>query len=90
MTAQPIVEGLLDLVYPRKCLVCETLNPHYICPSCLSAIERISRPSDAARSLLGLLGKGALLHDSESGRRIQRSHAGGDPRVQVRRTQDSG
>ena len=44
MTAQPIVEGLLDLVYPRKCLVCETLNPHYICPSCLSEIERISRP----------------------------------------------
>jgi len=44
MTAQPIVEGLLDLVYPPKCLFCQAFNPLYICPSCLSKVERVSRP----------------------------------------------
>jgi ComF family protein len=39
-----IADGFLDLVYPPKCLVCEALNPRYICESCLSQIERIPRP----------------------------------------------
>lgn len=38
------VEGLLDLVYPPKCLICETFDPFYICASCISQIERVLRP----------------------------------------------
>lgn len=38
------VEGLLDLVYPPKCLTCESLNPHHLCGACLMQIERVPRP----------------------------------------------
>ena len=41
---QSTVEGLLDLIYPPRCLVCQTFGPHYLCTSCLSQIERVSRP----------------------------------------------
>ena len=37
-------EGLFDLIYPPKCLICETFNPHYICDSCLEKIKRVSPP----------------------------------------------
>lgn len=41
---QLIVEGLLDLVYPTKCVVCEEFGPSYLCSSCLSSIEPVPEP----------------------------------------------
>ena len=41
---QEAVDGLLDLVYPPKCLTCESLNPHHLCEACLMQIERVPRP----------------------------------------------
>ncbi|HET6455277.1 MAG TPA: ComF family protein [Armatimonadota bacterium] len=40
----PVIDGLIDIVYPPKCLTCESLNPHHLCESCLLQIERIPRP----------------------------------------------
>ena len=40
----PILDGLLDLVYPPKCLTCESLNPHHLCENCLAQMERVTRP----------------------------------------------
>ncbi len=42
--AQSTLDGLLDLIYPPKCLGCRTLNPHHICASCLLEIEPVPRP----------------------------------------------
>lgn len=39
-----VVEGLLDLVYPTKCVVCEEFGPSYLCSSCLSSIEPVPEP----------------------------------------------
>jgi len=41
---ETIIDGFLDLVYPPKCVVCQTLDPSYICGSCLSGIEEVPRP----------------------------------------------
>ena len=40
----PVIDGLIDIVYPPKCLTCESLNPHHLCESCLLQIERVPRP----------------------------------------------
>ena len=42
-SAHTTADGLLDLVYPPKCLVCQTFNPLYICASCYSQIERVQQ-----------------------------------------------
>lgn len=42
--AKSVLDGLLDLVYPPKCLVCGTFGPYYLCKPCISQIERVSRP----------------------------------------------
>ena len=42
--ARDVVEGFLDLIYPPKCLVCQTFNPHYICDTCISQIGRVELP----------------------------------------------
>jgi len=41
---QEAVDGLLDLVYPPKCLTCESLDPRHLCEACLMQIERVPRP----------------------------------------------
>lgn len=37
--AQSLAEGLLDLVYPPKCLICGAFQPRYICPRCIDKIN---------------------------------------------------
>lgn len=37
-------DGLLDLIYPSKCLGCQTFNPLYLCESCRDKIERVPWP----------------------------------------------
>lgn len=39
-----IIDGLLDLIYPPKCLGCQTLNPSYLCSKCISKIKPIELP----------------------------------------------
>lgn len=34
-------EGLLDLVYPPKCLVCDEMQPDYLCADCIKQITLI-------------------------------------------------
>lgn len=36
--------GILDLIYPPFCLVCETTGPSYLCPECIKKIDRIKPP----------------------------------------------
>lgn len=38
------ITGLLDLVYPVKCLTCETFGESYLCPSCTKLISHVKRP----------------------------------------------
>ncbi len=48
MTPHPVVEvfnGLLDLVYPPRCLVCDTFGEDCLCRSCRRQIERIAKPA---------------------------------------------
>ena len=33
--------GLLDLVYPPKCLICDEMQPNYLCTDCLKQIQFI-------------------------------------------------
>lgn len=42
--AKSVADGLLDLVYPCKCMICDTMNPYLICESCLENIETVPRP----------------------------------------------
>lgn len=44
MTAQSTLDGLFDLVFPPKCIICGELNPHYLCASCLPEIAPVPRP----------------------------------------------
>jgi ComF family protein len=37
-------DGLLDLVYPPRCLVCETLGEPWLCPECVKKINPVPRP----------------------------------------------
>lgn len=39
-----IWRGLIDLVYPPKCLVCGDMQATYLCASCYADIERIKPP----------------------------------------------
>lgn len=39
-----LVSGLLDLVYPPKCLVCDSMQPDYLCTECISQIQLIHPP----------------------------------------------
>lgn len=34
-----VVNGVLDLVYPPKCLVCDAMQPRYLCPECVEKIH---------------------------------------------------
>lgn len=43
-SVKTVLDGLLDLIYPPKCLVCQTLNPLYLCESCISKIEPVPKP----------------------------------------------
>lgn len=43
-TALDTVNGLVDLIYPPRCLACNTRGRDYICLSCLSRIERVPGP----------------------------------------------
>jgi len=36
--------GILDLLYPPRCVVCDTLGGSYLCSECSAAIERIRGP----------------------------------------------
>ncbi len=36
--------GVLDLVYPPKCLVCGEIGPSYLCENCASQVEYIRPP----------------------------------------------
>ncbi|MHB0999389.1 MAG: double zinc ribbon domain-containing protein [Armatimonadota bacterium] len=38
------IDGLLDLVYPPKCLSCQELDSNYICASCIAKIEPVDLP----------------------------------------------
>lgn len=40
----PVVDGLLELVFPKKCLVCGTFGASYFCADCASRIERVYCP----------------------------------------------
>ncbi|MHB0912514.1 MAG: double zinc ribbon domain-containing protein [Armatimonadota bacterium] len=37
-------DGLLDLVYPKKCLVCGELGEEYLCAACSEQMEGVPRP----------------------------------------------
>lgn len=39
-----IWDGILDLLYPPKCLVCGDMQPKYLCSDCLSQITFINPP----------------------------------------------
>ncbi len=39
-----LYSGLMDLVYPPFCLVCETAGPDYLCPKCIEQIDVIDPP----------------------------------------------
>lgn len=41
---KPIWEGVLDLLYPPKCLVCDDMSGKYLCDDCLSEISFIKPP----------------------------------------------
>jgi len=43
-TALDTLNGLLDLVYPPKCLTCDAIAADYICALCLRGIEHVHRP----------------------------------------------
>ena len=46
--SHPVVEvinGLLDLAYPPKCLACDALGEDYLCESCLKEVERVPQPA---------------------------------------------
>lgn len=34
-----ICRGLLDIIYPPRCLVCGAIQPHYLCPACEAKIN---------------------------------------------------
>jgi competence protein ComFC len=36
--------GILDLIYPPKCLVCGDLQEYYLCPKCVSRIDYLVPP----------------------------------------------
>lgn len=38
------IDGILDLVFPPRCLACDELDSHYICASCISKIEPVDQP----------------------------------------------
>ena len=40
-----VINGLLDLVYPPRCLGCDTLGEDYLCDACLKEIERVPQPA---------------------------------------------
>lgn len=45
--SHPVVEvisGLLDLVFPPRCLACDTLGEDYLCESCLKQVEPVAQP----------------------------------------------
>lgn len=39
-----LYEAVLDLVYPPKCLICDEMQPQYICNDCLKEIVYIKTP----------------------------------------------
>ena len=39
-----VVEGFLELIFPRKCLVCGVFGDSYFCSDCVSQIERVVCP----------------------------------------------
>lgn len=43
-TIHEAVDGLYDLIYPPKCIICGELNPHYLCASCIGKIDPVPRP----------------------------------------------
>ena len=43
-SALSIVDGLLDLIYPPKCLVCQAFGESYLCPKCIAQIEPVPDP----------------------------------------------
>ncbi|MBP6962895.1 MAG: ComF family protein [Armatimonadetes bacterium] len=48
--ANPAIEllnGLLDLVYPPKCLACDTFGEEHLCESCIGRIEPVAEPTCA-------------------------------------------
>jgi competence protein ComFC len=38
------LDGLFDLLFPPKCIVCGEINPHYLCASCIPEIAPVPRP----------------------------------------------
>ncbi len=43
--AVEVVNGLIDLVFPPRCLACDTLGADFLCESCLKRIEPIPEPA---------------------------------------------
>lgn len=39
-----VADGILDLIYPPKCLICGTMGEEWICKSCLSRIDPVPQP----------------------------------------------
>jgi predicted amidophosphoribosyltransferase len=38
------LDGLFDLLFPPKCIVCGEISPHYLCASCIPEIAPVPRP----------------------------------------------
>lgn len=42
--AREAIDGVLDLIYPPRCLVCGTIGAPYFCAECVDQVESIPRP----------------------------------------------